>query len=81
LLKNDNYYYYYFTAIGLTPGGSSKHLHTNSTQNTEAGTQITKTKKEKNYKEKITITRKNWKQDKNWEGKEKVGKYKNINTI
>jgi hypothetical protein len=29
------YYYYYVTAIGLIPGGSSTHLHTNSTQNTE----------------------------------------------
>jgi hypothetical protein len=43
------YYYYYLTAIGLTPGGSSIHLHTNSTQNTEDGTHITMTR------EKITI--------------------------
>jgi hypothetical protein len=35
------YYYYYLTAIGLTPGGISTHLHTNSTQNTEDGTHIT----------------------------------------
>jgi hypothetical protein len=45
------YYYYYLTAIGLTPGGSSIHLHTNSTQNTEDGTHITITMG-KNYKEK-----------------------------
>jgi hypothetical protein len=32
------YYYYYLTAIGLTPGNTSTHLHTNSTQNTEDGT-------------------------------------------
>jgi hypothetical protein len=38
-------YYYYLTAIGLTPGGSSIHLHTNSTQNTEDGTQIKITRK------------------------------------
>jgi hypothetical protein len=63
--------YYYLTAIVLTPGGSSIHLHTNSTQNTEDGTHITITRKHKqlqektnNYKEKtmtrkkITITRK-----------------------
>jgi hypothetical protein len=35
------YYYYYLTAIGLTPGGSSTHLHTNGAQNTEDGTHIT----------------------------------------
>jgi hypothetical protein len=40
------YYYYYLTAIGLTHGGSSVHLHTHSTQNTEDGTH-------NNYKEKI----------------------------
>jgi hypothetical protein len=39
------YYYYYVTAIGLTPGGSSIHSHTNSTQNTEDGTRITITRK------------------------------------
>jgi hypothetical protein len=39
------YYYYYLTAIGLTPGGISTHLHTNSTQNTEDGTHITITRK------------------------------------
>jgi hypothetical protein len=39
------YYYYYVTAIGLTSGGSSIHLHTNSTQNTEDGTHITITRK------------------------------------
>jgi hypothetical protein len=33
------------TAIGLTPGGSSIHLHTNSSQNTEDGTHITVTRK------------------------------------
>jgi hypothetical protein len=44
------YYYYYLTAIGLTPGGSSIHLRTNSTQNAEDG-------KHNDYKEK-TITRK-----------------------
>jgi hypothetical protein len=43
-------YYYYLTAIGLTPGGISIHLHTNSTQNTEEWTHI-------------TITRKNWDMD------------------
>jgi hypothetical protein len=62
------YYYYYhhhhrcccLTAIGLTPGGSSIHLHTNSTQNTEEGTHITITReKNNNYKEK------NW--ELNWE--------------
>jgi hypothetical protein len=42
---NRDYYYYYLTAIGLTPGGSSIHLHTNSTQNTEHGTHITITRK------------------------------------
>jgi hypothetical protein len=31
----------YLTAIGLTPGGSSTHLHTNGTQNTENRTYIT----------------------------------------
>jgi hypothetical protein len=41
------YYYYYLTAIGLTPGGSSIHLHTNSTQNTEDGTHITITRGKK----------------------------------
>jgi hypothetical protein len=35
------YYYYYLTAVGLTPGGSRIHLHTNSTQNTKDGTHIT----------------------------------------
>jgi hypothetical protein len=35
------YYYYYLTAVGLTPGGRSIHLHTNSSQNTEEGTHIT----------------------------------------
>jgi hypothetical protein len=39
------YYYYYITAIGLTPGGSSIHLHKNRTQNTEGATHITITKK------------------------------------
>jgi hypothetical protein len=34
------YYYYYLTAIRLTPGGSSTHLHTNSTQNTADGTHM-----------------------------------------
>jgi hypothetical protein len=42
---NYYYYYYYVTAIGLTPGGSSIHLHTNSTHNTEDGTHITITRK------------------------------------
>jgi uncharacterized membrane protein YczE len=32
--------YYYLTAIWLTPGGSSTHLHTNSTQITVDGTYI-----------------------------------------
>jgi hypothetical protein len=31
----------YLTAIGLTPSGSSTHLHANSTQDTENGTYIT----------------------------------------
>jgi hypothetical protein len=39
------YYYYYLTAIGLTPGGSSIHLHTNSTQKTQNGIHITITTK------------------------------------
>jgi hypothetical protein len=39
------YYYYYLTAIELTPGGSSIHLHTNSTHNAEDGTHITVTRK------------------------------------
>jgi hypothetical protein len=70
LIKNKNKYgphyyycYYYLIAIGLTPGGSSLHLLTNSTQNSEDGTHITITMSEKhqkrknnNYKEKI------WKQ-------------------
>jgi hypothetical protein len=47
------YYYYYLTAIGLTPGGSSIHLHTNSTQNTEDGTHNNYKGEKKNYKEKI----------------------------
>jgi hypothetical protein len=38
---NDIWYDIHLTAIGLTPGGSSTHLHTNSTQNTENGTYIT----------------------------------------
>jgi hypothetical protein len=46
------YCYYYLTAIGLTPSGSSIHLHTNSTQNTEDGTHITITREKNNYKEK-----------------------------
>jgi hypothetical protein len=51
------YYYYHLTAIGLTPGGSSTHLHTNSTQNTEDGTCITM---KKNYLKKKQLQRKNW---------------------
>jgi hypothetical protein len=45
------YYYnhYYLTAIWLTPGGSSTHLHKNRTQNTEDGTHIKITKKEKKF--------------------------------
>jgi hypothetical protein len=35
------YYYYYLTAIGLAPGGSSTHLHTNSTQNIKQYTELT----------------------------------------
>jgi hypothetical protein len=46
-----DYYYYYLTAIGFTPGGSSTHLHTNSTQNTTDGTH-------NNYKEKNWVV--NW---------------------
>jgi hypothetical protein len=38
--------------MGLTPGGSSIHLHTNSIQNTDDGTHITITRKINNYKEK-----------------------------
>jgi hypothetical protein len=66
------YYYSYLTAIWLTPGSSSIHLHTNSTQNTEDGTHVTITRKkirsykEKiNYKEKITI---NYKEKNNIKG-------------
>jgi hypothetical protein len=33
------YYYYYLTEIQLTRGGNSVHLHTNSSQNRENGTQ------------------------------------------
>jgi hypothetical protein len=47
------YYYYYLTAIGLTPGCKSTHLHTNTTKNIENGTHITISKK------------KNW--EVNWE--------------
>jgi hypothetical protein len=68
LMFNRNYYYYYITVIGLTPGGSSMHLHINSTQNTEGGThtKITRGKKQlqgknNNYK------KKNW--EVNWEYK------------
>jgi hypothetical protein len=45
IITLSHYYYYYLTAIGLTPGGSSTHLHTNSTQNTENGAHITITRK------------------------------------
>jgi hypothetical protein len=51
------YYYYYLTAIGLTPDGSSIHLHTNSTQTREDETHIT-IKRGKNYKEKMVSKRK-----------------------
>jgi hypothetical protein len=44
------YYYYYLAAIGLTPGGSSTHLHTNSTQ-------ITEDRTHNNYKEKNLISK------------------------
>jgi hypothetical protein len=43
--ENSYYYYYYLTAIGLTPGGSSINLYTNSTQNAEDGTYITITRR------------------------------------
>jgi hypothetical protein len=39
----------------LTADGSSTHLHTNSTQNTEDRTYITTTRGGKKIKEKITI--------------------------
>jgi hypothetical protein len=39
--------HYYLTAIGLTPGGSSTHLHINSTQNTEDETHVTNKLEEK----------------------------------
>jgi hypothetical protein len=52
------YYYYYLTVIGLTPGGSNIHLHTNSKQNTEDGIHIIIAGGKNNYKKKITITRK-----------------------
>jgi hypothetical protein len=54
LLSSLYYYYYYYclNAIGLKPGSSGIHLHTNSTQNTEDGTHVTITRKN-NYKEKI----------------------------
>jgi hypothetical protein len=55
----DPHYYYYLNAIGLTPGGRSKHLHTYSTQNSKDGThrtiirgEIYKRKNNK-YKEKM----------------------------
>jgi hypothetical protein len=41
------YCYYYLNVIGLAPAGSSTHLHTNSTQNTEDGTYKIITKKKK----------------------------------
>jgi hypothetical protein len=41
----------------LTPGGSSIHLHTNNTQNTEDGTYITITTEKKQLKGEKTITR------------------------
>jgi hypothetical protein len=41
------YYYYYLAAIGLTAGGSSVHVHTNNTQNTENGTHVTITRETK----------------------------------
>jgi hypothetical protein len=56
------YYYYYLAVIGLTPGGSIMHLHTNSTQNTEGGTHITITKKV--TKKKLQLQGKNW--EVNW---------------
>jgi hypothetical protein len=49
----DYYYYCYLTAIGLTPGGSSIHLHTNSTQNIEDGRPITITKKKQLQEKKL----------------------------
>jgi hypothetical protein len=53
LLNSNNYHHHHhhhdrhLTAIGLTPGGSSIHLHTNSTQKTEGRTHITITRGEK----------------------------------
>jgi hypothetical protein len=58
VIKYEIKYYYYLTAVGLTPGGSSIYLRTNSTQNTVGGTHITITSKKKYKEKKITITRK-----------------------
>jgi hypothetical protein len=41
-------YYIYLTAVGLTHGGGSTHLHANSTQYTENGTDITIKRKKQN---------------------------------
>jgi hypothetical protein len=49
-LKYYYYYFYYLNAIGLSPGGSSTHLHTNSTKNTADGKNITFRKGEMFYK-------------------------------
>jgi hypothetical protein len=54
--RKERVYYYYLTVIGLTPGSTSIHLHTNSTQNTEDGTHITITWKKTIARKKITIT-------------------------
>jgi hypothetical protein len=58
VIGDGHYYYYYLTTSVLTPGGSSIHLHTNSTQNAENGTHITITRKKIITREKITITTK-----------------------
>jgi hypothetical protein len=75
ILQNSYYYYYYYyyylTAIWLTPGGNSIHLHTNNLHTTQNRTYITitwektieknvkgKTVKEKNnYDKTVTVRR------------------------
>jgi hypothetical protein len=52
------YYYYYLTAIGLTPSGSSIHLHTQYTEYRARNTH-------NNYKGKKQLQGKKW--EVNWE--------------
>jgi hypothetical protein len=52
--------------MGLTPGSSNKHLHTNSKQNTEDGTRITITRGGQEKPRKTTKIGKNKKQNKKW---------------